>query len=219
MIILGLNAYHPDSSACILIDGEVKIAIEEERVNRLKHWSGLPVSAIKECLLHLNINLEDIDYVAINHNSFSNFFYKFKFTVLNKPSLNLLFKRLINNQKKNNILTLIEYELGKKFKTNCKLVRIEHHLAHLSSAFYESKFKESINLSVDAFGDFVSLSWGINVKNKVIIKDKVFFPHSLGAFYEGFTQFLGFQEWGSEYKVMGLSSYGRPTLLKELEKV
>lgn len=219
MIILGLSAYHPDSSACILIDGKVRVAIEEERINRIKHWSGLPVLSIKECLYNLNINLEDIDYVAINHDFLSNFFYKLKFTIFNQPNFNFLFQRFAKNKKKSNILQAIEDELGREFKTSCKLVPVEHHLAHLSSAFYESKYKESINLSVDAFGDFVSLSWGVNVKNKIIVKDKIFFPHSLGTFYEGFTQFLGFPEWGNEYKVMGLSSYGQPTFLKELEKV
>ena len=88
MIILGINAYHPDSSACLLIDGKVLFAIEEERLNRIKHWSGMPILSIKNCLLNANISIGDIDFVAINHNPFSNIFNKLKYILKNKPYFN-----------------------------------------------------------------------------------------------------------------------------------
>ena len=92
-----------------------------------------------------------------------------------------------------------------------KIKYIDHHLSHLASSFYYSPFKEAVNVSVDGFGDFASCSWG-STKNSILkIDDKIFFPHSLGIFYQALTQYLGFKNYGDEYKVMGLSSYGKPT--------
>ena len=93
MIILGINAYHPDSSACLLIDGKIKIAIEEERLSRIKHWSGFPKLAIKECLRSQNILPNEIDVISINHNFYSNLFNKIKFVLSNKPRLSFYFNR------------------------------------------------------------------------------------------------------------------------------
>ena len=100
MIILGINAYHADSSACLLIDGEIKVAIEEERINRKKHWAGFPILAIRKCLENQNISLEDIDQVSVNQNFFSNFLYKAKFLVMNKPNLNFYINKFRSKVKK-----------------------------------------------------------------------------------------------------------------------
>jgi carbamoyltransferase len=219
MIILGLNVNHPDSSACLLVDGKIEIAIEEERINRIKHWSGLPILSIGECLNKKNLDLKDIDYVAINSNFFSNLVDKFKFIFFSKIDYNFIIHKLTNIKKKNFLLKTIELEFGGKFNPKCKLNFIDHHLAHVASAYFDSPFEKSINLSIDGFGDFASLTWGIAEKEKIIIKDKILFPHSLGTFYEAFTQFLGFNKWGDEYKVMGLSCYGVPTYIKEVENI
>ena len=219
MIILGLNVNHPDSSACLLVDGKIEIAIEEERINRIKHWSGLPILSIRECLNKKNLALKDIDYVAINSNFFSNLIDKIKFIFFNKIDYNFIIHKLVNFKKKNSLLKTIELELGSKFNQKCKLNFIDHHLAHVASAYFDSPYEKSINLSIDGFGDFASLTWGIAEKEKIIIKNKILFPHSLGTFYEAFTQFLGFNNWGDEYKVMGLSCYGVPTYIKEVENI
>ena len=218
MIILGINAYHPDSSACILVDGKIKLAIEEERINRIKHWSGFPVLSIKECLFKENISIKDVDFIAINQDLFSNFFYRMSYLISKKPNFDFLINNFLNKKKRLNILNIIEKEIGTPNK-KCKLINVEHHLCHVASAFFDSNYEKSVNLSVDGFGDFASLTWGISKKNYIKIYDKILFPHSLGIFYEAFTQFLGFHNYGDEYKVMGLSSLGKPTELKKLENI
>jgi carbamoyltransferase len=218
MIILGINAYHPDSSACILVDGKIKFSIEEERINRIKHWSGLPILSIKECLSSENISIKDIDFIAINQDFFSNFFYKISYIISNRPQFNFLINNFLNKKKRSNILDIISKEIGELNK-KCKLLNIDHHLSHVASAAFDSDYEKSVNLSLDGFGDFASLTCGILDKNNIKIYDKVLFPHSLGIFYEAFTQFLGFHNYGDEYKVMGLSSLGKPTELKKMENI
>ena len=218
MIILGINAYHPDSSACILVDGKIKLAIEEERINRIKHWSGFPVLSIKECLLRENISIKDVDFIAINQEFFSNFFYRISYLISQRPKLDFLINNFLKKKKRLNILNIIEKEIGSPNK-RCKLINVEHHLCHVASAVFDSDYEKSVNLSVDGFGDFVSLTWGISEKGNIKIHDKILFPHSLGILYEAFTQFLGFDNYGDEYKVMGLSSLGKPTELKKIENI
>jgi len=218
MIILGINAYHPDSAACLLIDGELKIALEEERLNRIKHWSGLPLLSIKKCLLEYNLKISDVDYIAINKNFYANFFHKAKYFLLNKSNLSHFYEKFKFKINNSNTLQIIEKEIG-SIKSKCKLIPIEHHKAHMASAFYESPYDNAVNLSVDGSGDFASTTWGTNVKNILRIDERIFFPHSLGVFYEAFTQFLGFPNYGEEYKVMGLSAYGVPSETNKIAKI
>jgi len=219
MIILGINAFHPDSSACLVIEGKLKIAVEEERLNRIKHWSGLPLLSINECLKNENIELSDVDYVAINSNYLSNLFYKLKFILFNNPELENLLSKIKNKNNKRNILDLIAESIGQNFKNNCKLLKINHHLSHLSSGYFDSTYDEAINVSVDAFGDFASFTWGKAKDGNINIDGQILFPNSLGVFYEAFTQYLGFRNYGDEYKIMGLSSYGKPTEVKKIENI
>ena len=218
MIILGINAYHPNSSACLLINGELKIAIEEERINRMKNWSGFPIEAIDYCLKSQDIKLSEVDNIAINQNFYANIFSKLKYSFLKKPDFSFITKTLKNKIKRQNLLKLLQQKLG-EIKNNCKLVGIEHHLSHLSSAFFDSNYDISANVSVDGFGDFASTTWGLGKKEKLIIDNKILFPHSLGVFYESFTQFLGFTNYGEEYKVMGLSSLGNSTEINKIKKI
>jgi carbamoyltransferase len=218
MIILGINAYHPDSSACLLLDGELKIALEEERLNRIKHWSGLPLLSIKACLLEQNLEIGDVDYIAINKSFYANFFHKAKYILLNKNNLSYFIERFKLRSNSLNILQIIQKEIG-SIKNNCKLVGVEHHKAHIASAFYDSGYDNAVNLSIDGSGDFVSTAWGTYTDNVLKIDDRIFFPHSLGTFYEAFTQFLGFSHYGEEYKVMGLSAYGSPAEIDKIHKI
>jgi carbamoyltransferase len=216
--ILGLNCFHADSSACLLKDGKISIALEEERINRIKHWAGLPILSIKKCLESEGINIDNVDYVAINQNPTANILKKIKYTFLSKPNFNFYFEKLSNKIKRQNILKLIESRIGKLNK-NCKLINVEHHLSHVASSYYDSHYDKSVNLSVDGFGDFASTTWGVGNKNKVTIDSKILFPHSLGIFYEAFTQFLGFQNYGDEYKLMGLSALGKDTEINKFDKI
>jgi len=216
--ILGLNCYHADSSACLLKDGKVLIALEEERINRIKHWAGFPTLSIKKCLEFEGISIDNVDYVALNQSPAANILKKIKYIFLNKPNLNFYFEKLNNKIRRQNILKLIEFKIG-KLKKNCKLINVEHHLAHLASSYYDSPYDKSVNLSIDGFGDFVSTSWGTINKNKVTIDSKIFFPHSLGIFYEAFTQFLGFHNYGDEYKLMGLSALGKDSEINKFKKI
>src|SRR5262249_51941098 len=97
--------------------------------------------------------------------------------------------------------------------------RIEHHLAHLSSAFHVSPFREAVILSVDGFGDFCSAAWGVGRGKTITIEGRVYFPHSLGIYYQAMTQYLGFPHYGDEYKVMGLAPYGKPTFMDAMRKI
>jgi carbamoyltransferase len=216
MIILGINAFHPDSSACLLINGEVKLALEEERINRIKHYSGLPINSIMLCLDKANVKFSEIDYIAINNNSYANFFKKLKFGFTN-INLFFLYKKFFEKKNFFYLSSLIK-QFGKT-KYDLKIINVEHHLAHIASAFYESPFENSVNLSIDGSGDFVSTSWGLGANNKILLDEKIFFPHSLGIFYEAFTQFLGFHNYGDEYKVMGLSAYGKPIYQQKIMRL
>jgi carbamoyltransferase len=213
-IIVGINAYHADSSACIIVNGKLIAAIEEERLNRLKHYSGYPINAIKECLKIAKKDSTEITDIAFNTQPMSNLlpktlsFLKNIFIKKNNPTKRFLKKINIKND------FLKEFSLNKKVKFHY----IEHHLAHIASAFYPSNFKKSIGLSIDGSGDFVSCAIAECKNQKINIKKKIFFPNSLGIFYHGMTQFLGFNNYGEEYKMMGLASYGSPKYYEKILK-
>jgi carbamoyltransferase len=213
-IIVGINANHADSSACIIIDGKLIAAIEEERLNRIKHFSGYPIKSIQECIKIANISSNEITDIAFNTKPFSNIFPKSLFFLKNfsfkknQPVKRVLKK--INIKKK----ILENFELNK----NVKFHFIEHHLAHIASAFYPSGFKKANGLSIDGSGDFVTCAIAECENNLIKIKKKTFFPHSLGIFYHGMTQFLGFKNYGEEYKMMGLAAYGKPRYFNKIKK-
>ena len=210
-IILGLNCNHADSSACLIKNGELLIAIEEERVNRIKHWAGLPVRSIEECLKYTNIKIEDISDISVNTNPMSNI----------KEKVTYFFKNYLFGKKKYEIAERIKKKLDLKkdinnyfmpfrLNKNVKIHYIDHHMSHIASAYFPSDFNDAVGLSIDGFGDFASICIAKCNKGKIKILKKYLFPHSLGVFYESFTQLIGFKNYGDEYKMMGLSSYGKP---------
>jgi carbamoyltransferase len=214
-LILGINAYHGDSSACILRDGVLLAAVEEERLNRVKHWSGFPLESIKYCLEEAKCTIKDIDFIAINQNSKAHLWKKFIYIFTKNIDLILIFRRLFNRKKRE----VVEKTILRDFKEKnikAKFVFVEHHIAHLYSAHSVSPFKTSIALSVDGFGDFCSTAWGICKESKIDVIDRVYFPHSLGILYQALTQYLGFKNYGDEYKVMGLAPYGEANYVKEI---
>jgi carbamoyltransferase len=220
LYILGLNAYHGDSSACIFKDGVLIAAIEEERIRRIKHWAGFPSESIKFCLDECNIGIEHIDHITISRDPSSNIYNKITHSLKNMISFKALKDRLSNTKK----VVSIKSELSKVFnieeeKIKAEIHNVEHHRSHMASAFFASPYEESAILSIDGFGDFTSTMIGIGKGTKIEVLDSVIYPHSLGVFYTAFTQYLGFDKYGDEYKVMGLSPYGKPILTDKIKDV
>ena len=216
MYILGINAYHADSSAALLIDGEVVCATEEERFTRQKHWAGLPIKSIEFCLKSQDLKMSDISSICIGRDPNAKFFNKLKYMAKNiKPAISMLKQRFANRSDLNSFGDNIKNHFG-----FCpKIEFIEHHRAHLASAFFSSPFDEATLISIDGSGDFSTVMIGKGVGNKIEIIESQDFPISIGLFYSAFTQFLGFPYYGDEYKVMGLSPYGSPDYLKEMSSI
>ncbi len=218
MNILGINAYHGDSSACLVVDGELVAAVEEERFRRIKHWAGFPSESIRYCLEAADIKMPDVDIVAINQDSRSNLGKKLAFTLTERPELGKILNRVRNKRKREGTVE----QLVKMFPNSSfegEVQNVEHHLAHLASAFLVSPYNEAAVVSVDGFGDFASAAWGIGQGTKINIDDRVYFPHSLGVFYQALTQFIGFPNYGDEYKVMGLAPYGEPQFMEQMHQI
>jgi carbamoyltransferase len=218
MIILGLNAFHGDSSAALIKDGILVAAVEEERFRRIKHWAGFPSQAIAYCLREAGITLSDIDHVALNQDSKAHFGKKLAYLLTRRPDPGLILSRLRNRKARQNTGELLQAAFpGQTF--GGQLHAIEHHISHLSSAFHVSPFPEAVVVSVDGFGDFSSGAWGLGTGKDLSVDGQVFFPHSLGIFYQALTQYLGFPYYGDEYKVMGLAPYGKPAALDSMRRI
>jgi len=181
MIILGINAFHGDSSACLIRDGVILAAAEEERFRRVKHWAGFPSRAIAWCLADAGITLADVQHIAVNQDSHANIGKKVAYTLLKRPDLSLVLDRIRNKRERDGLDAQIARVFpGERFVG--KLHSVEHHVAHLSSAFHVSPFEEAVVVSVDGFGDFASAAWGYGRGTKIEVDDRVYFPHSLGVF-------------------------------------
>jgi carbamoyltransferase len=218
MNILGINAYHGDSSSCLVQDGKLIAAAEEERFSRIKHWAGFPIDSIRYCLNEAGLSINQIDHVAINSDPKAHLLKKIGYSIKNRPDIRMILDRINNKHKRANV----EIELLAAFPDNSfsgKVHHIEHHLAHLASAHLVSPFKDSIAISVDGFGDFSSSAWGVCQGSQIDIDKRIFFPHSLGVFYQALTQFIGFPHYGDEYKVMGLAPYGKPVFLEKMRDI
>ena len=220
MYILGINAYHGDSSACLLKDGVILCAIEEERIRRIKHWAGFPSESIKFCLKDANISFDDIDFITISRNPKANFIKKIVFLCNYPNNFFNVFNRFRNSKKIINFSKDISNFFNVPYsKIKNKLRFVEHHRSHMASSFFASAFKNSAIISIDGFGDFTSTMTAVGTNNNINVLNQVNYPHSIGIFYTAATQFLGFSNYGDEYKVMGLSSYGSPKYLKLLDNI
>lgn len=214
--LLGINAYHGDSSAAVLQGGAFVSGVDEERLNRIKHWAGFPAEAIRTTLVDAGAEPADLEHVAVSRNPGAHLLEKALFAFRRRPSLDAIRSRL-GNQKR---IADIDARLAAAVPgLRAKVYHVEHHRAHLASAFFCSPFEEAACLTVDGFGDFLSSMAAVGRGNHIEVLDEVMFPHSLGIFYTAITQFLGFPKYGDEYKVMGLASYGRPAFLPELRQV
>ncbi len=220
MIILGINAFHGDSSACLVVNGKLIAAVEEERFRRVKHWAGFPAKAIIYCLDEAGIDVTDIDYIAINRNPMANLARKILYSLKRRPSYLMVVDRLRNARRVAGIKEVLSDELGIPLDSiRAKIINVEHHRAHLASSFYVSPYDSAAVLSVDGFGDFVSTMWGYGDKTGIRKYGQVGFPHSLGIYYLAMTQYLGFPHYGDEYKVMGLAPYGVPRYIDKMQEL
>ena len=221
MNIIGINAYHPDASVALLKDGILIWAGEEERYNRIKHSSGFPKLALQHCIQETQTPPSDIDAVAISKNPRSNLLRKIAFMIANKPKSGLIFDRL-NAFRKSSQFKREFYKAigdGASSSLKAKFIHVEHHRAHVASSFFLSGFDRAAFLSLDGMGDFSSAMWGMGEGNKLRTFDRVYFPHSAGFLYTAATQFLGFLNFGDEYKVMGLAAYGKPNYINLLRQM
>jgi carbamoyltransferase len=221
MIILGINAYHADSSAAIFVNGELIAATEEERFRRVKHWAGFPSQAIAFCLKEAGVSLEQVDHICVGRDPRAKLAKKILF-LLKDPFMGwTTLKSRLRNRKQ---ITSLPLEFARHFNIDAsvaesKIRNIEHHRSHLASAFFASPFEEAAILSIDGAGDFTTTMIATGKGNKITVLDSLDFPVSCGTFYTAFTQFLGFPHYGDEYKVMGLAPYGKPVYKEKVMKV
>jgi carbamoyltransferase len=213
--ILGLSAFHADASAAAVMDGGFVAGVEEERFRRVKHWAGFPEQALRFCLDELGGDIGEIAALAVSRQPRAYFLRKALLALSHPRSLRRAAGRVRNLAQ----IQSLEDRVTAAFGRSPRLHPVEHHLAHVASAFFCSPFEEAMCLTVDGFGDFVSTMMAVGRGTSIQVLDRVHFPHSLGLFYSAVTQFLGFPGFGDEYKVMGLAAYGEPTFADKLRQV
>ena len=222
-VILGLSAFHPDSAACLVIDGVLQSVIAEERLGkRIKHSPEFPQNAIRHVLQEAGVQLKDITHVAIARNENANYIAKMDY-VLKHPirSAKVVAEHF---RRRGHIINLkdsiAETTDSDPSKAKFKIIKVEHHLAHIASAYYLSPFDNlTAGFSYDGSGDFVSAMSLRCEGSHVEILDRIYIPHSLGFFYTALCQFIGFTQFGEEYKVMGLAPYGEDVYAEFMEEL
>jgi carbamoyltransferase len=206
MNILGISAFYHDSAACLVHNGKIAAAVQEERFTRKKHDYSFPINAVKFCLQHDDLSVNDLDYVAFYDKPFQKFERILETYLSYAPVGFTSFIKAIPLWIKQKIWIkeLIKKELGYKGK----VIFTEHHESHAAAAFFPSPFQEAAFLTMDGVGEWATTSYGIGKDNNVSIMAEIHFPHSLGLLYSAFTYYTGFKVNSGEYKVMGLAPYG-----------
>jgi len=220
MLILGLNMFHADASAAIVQDGKVVFGIAEERLNRVKHYAGFPTMAIQACLDAVGAKIGDIDHIAVGQDTDANLAEKVRYAISNPAKLLNFIRLRKRKQDIRDVRELIANNLecdpeALRFKVH----HLEHHIAHIASAYYCSPWEKAAGFSYDGSGDFVSTMMARCEGNKVDVLDRVFLPHSLGSFYTMICEFIGYNKYGDEGKVMGLAPYGRDTYCDQVREL
>ena len=219
MYILGISAYYHDSAACLIKDGEIVAAVQEERFTRVKHDSRFPSHAITYCLNEAGITSKNLDYVVFYDKPFVKFerlletylaFAPRGFKSFVKSMPVWLKDKLFQKSMISKELTKL---LGKDVKWDKRLLFSEHHLSHAASAFFPSPFEEAAVLTMDGVGEWTTTSLAIGKGNSLSVHKEIHFPHSLGLLYSAFTYYTGFKVNSGEYKIMGLAPYGEPTFV------
>lgn len=203
--ILGLSFGHGDSSAALIVNGQLVAAVEEERLNRIKHYAFFPKKSIEYCLNHAGLKPQDVQVIALPRNRLNQLEKRLATLIAYPQLLNRKGFRTDSND------APFSRQLSEMGFTHAHYVYVEHHLAHMMSSRFLPKENAFALLSFDGLGDFVSTAIGKCESNAVEILERVTFPHSLGHFYNAITLYMGFHHFGEEFKVMGLSSFGKPT--------
>ena len=220
MLILGLNMFHADASAAIVQDGEVVFAIAEERLNRVKHYAGFPALAVQACLDAVGARIADVDYVAVGQDRDANLAKKVQYALAN-PAKILNFIRM---RQRKEAMRDVRSLLAKALDVDSKELHfqehhLEHHIAHIASAYYCSPWERAAGFSYDGSGDFVSTMMARCEGNDINVLERVFLPHSLGSFYTMICEFIGYKKYGDEGKVMGLAPYGKDTYCGQIREI
>ncbi len=220
MLILGLNMFHADASAALVLDGEVKFAIAEERLNRHKHFGGFPALAVRACLDAVGAKISDVEHVAVGQDSDANLAKKVQYALAN-PAKILNFIRLRHRKESmRNVRSLLATALdADPAQLRFQEHHLEHHIAHIASAYYCSPWERAAGFSYDGSGDFVSTMMARCEGSEIEVLDRVFLPHSLGSVYTMMCEFIGYSQYGDEGKVMGLAPYGKHTYRDEISKI
>lgn len=218
MNILGINAYHGDAAAALVVDGQLVAAVAEERLNRQKHCAGFPKLAVEYCLGEAGLRLKDVHHIGVSRKPFANFHRKAwqGFKRILQPNTWRAASSLVS-------IGSLELKLKElwpdEFSSQTQIHHLEHHLTHAASAFFVSPFDRAAILTLDGFGDFSSGLLAMGQGTKMDVIQRIHFPHSLGLYYTALTQYLGFPHYGDEGKVMALASFGKPKYLKEMQKL
>lgn len=208
-VILGVNCHHGDASACLLVDGVLVAAAEEERFRRRKHCGGFPADAIRYCLRQADVAPEGITHLAVNRDRSRNLLAKGLHVARGGASAAAVLERVRNARKVGGVAGQLAAALGLD-RVTFRVCPVEHHLAHLASAYLTSPWQRAAVASLDGSGDFRTALWGVGTSNAIAVTGGVDHPHSLGLFYLAMTQYLGFPNPGDEGKLMGLAAYGEP---------
>jgi carbamoyltransferase len=221
LLILGLNMFHSDASAALIDDGKIVFAVAEERLNRIKHHGGFPALSVQACLDRAGIGMADIDHVAIGRDPNVHLARKLRYGARNPKMLaNLTRMRLKGKSRFENFSALIAHHLETdpgKFRFSEH--NVEHHVAHIASAYYCSPWDRAAGFSYDGSGDWVTVMFARCEGLSIEVLDRVFVPHSLGAFYSMVSDFIGYSSYGDEGKVMGLAALGDDALYSKVAKI
>jgi len=216
MFILGISAFYHDSATCLIQDGDIIAAAQEERFTRIKHDSAFPANAIKYCLKEAKISPDQIENIVFYEKPFLKFERLLETYLAFAPKGFVSFAKAIPVWVKDKLFqkSAITKELkslfGKEVNWSERLLFSEHHLSHAASAFYPSPFERAAVLTLDGVGEWTTTSLALGKGKEIKVIKEIKFPHSLGLLYSAFTYYTGFKVNSGEYKVMGLAPYGEP---------
>lgn len=208
MYILGISCFYHDSAACLIKDGEIVSAVQEERFTRKKNESEFPINSVRYCLEEAGITIKDVSYVGFYDKPFLKFERILYSYISTFPGSFLAFTKAMPGWIKQKFW--IKDIIKRKLDYEGEVLFAEHHISHAASSYLVSPFKEAAILTVDGVGEWATASYGVGRQSSIDIIKEIEFPHSLGLLYCAFTYYLGFKVNSGEYKVMGLSSYGEP---------
>ena len=219
-IVLGLNCFHADAAAALVRDGRVIAAVEEERFNRIKHSAGFPLEAVQYCLHQGGVDLREVDVIAVGSKPIDHVQEEILQILSGRPNFSRqIQKRLDAVAKFRDVRAILARQLGIPTDEVPRLEEISHPEAHVATAYYSAVLQDAALLSVDGFGDFCSTYLGKGDGDAITLLEAVRFPHSIGILYSMVTQFLGFNRYGDEGKVMGLAALGEPVYRERLLQI